>query len=97
MPLAFGGGAYGGGARRAGQARTGQHPGNCPPRPQPDEHEHQADEAERADRAGNRRDSSRPVPVKARGLPPHPPWDDGAEPEPVKSAYGILRIGCADS
>jgi hypothetical protein len=55
---------------------------------QPDEHEHQDDEAERADRAGNRGDSSRPVPVKARGLPPHPPMDDGAEPEP-KSAYGV--------
>ena len=24
--------------------------------------------------------------------PPHPPWDCGAEPEPVKSAYGVLRI-----
>jgi hypothetical protein len=33
-----------------------------------------------------------PVPVKVRGLPPHPPWNCGAEPEPVKSAYGVLRI-----
>ena len=58
----------------------------------PDEPEHQDGEAGRADRAGSRGDLSQPVPVKARGLPPHPPWDDGAEPEPVKSAFGVLRI-----
>jgi hypothetical protein len=39
---------------------------------QPDEHEHQDDDAERADRAGSRGDLSEPVPVKVRGLPPSP-------------------------
>jgi hypothetical protein len=29
--------------------------------------------------------------------PPSPPWDGGVEPEPVKSASGVLRIGCAAS
>jgi hypothetical protein len=64
---------------------------------QPDEHEHQDHEAGRASRAGSRGDLSDLVPGKVRGLPPHPPWDDGAEPEPVKSAFGVLRIGCAAS
>jgi hypothetical protein len=36
---------------------------------QPDEHEHQDHESERADRAGSRRDLSEPMSVKVRGLP----------------------------
>jgi hypothetical protein len=63
---------------------------------QPDEHEHQADEA-RCAIAPEAVKMSDPVLVKVRGLPPHPPWDDGAEPEPVKSAFGVLRSGCAAS
>jgi hypothetical protein len=73
-----------------GQARTG-HP---PQRPRElanaqtvNECEHQGDEPDPT-KPG---EASQPVAVMVRG-PPHPPWDCRAEPEPVKSAFGVLRI-----
>jgi hypothetical protein len=74
MPLAFGG-AYGGAPRRSGPNRSAS--GHLSATPQPDEREHQADEAG-APTAPEAVGTCPPVPVKVRGLPPHPPWDCGA-------------------
>lgn len=43
------------------------------------------------------RELSQPMLVDVRGLPPHPPWDCQVGTELVKSAFGVLRIGCAAS
>jgi hypothetical protein len=40
----------------------------------------------------NRGELPWPVAGMVRGLPPHPPWDCQVGTEPVKSAFGVLRI-----